>query len=138
MGVHGAEELKVAAIHDATVTVEAHADGPDRAVLVFGGTLGHRDPGPLLRPLFTDVHRTLVETRRREVRIDLRALRFMNSASFKYFVTWIKANGALPPGDRYRIHFLLNPRHHWQAVSIHALRCFSADEITVEQEEPAE
>ena len=35
--------------------------------------------------------------------------------------------------QRYGVHFVLNPAHHWQEVSIHALSCFSAEAMTVEK-----
>jgi hypothetical protein len=68
---------------------------------------------------------------RTSVTVDFCGLRFMNSASFKYFVSWIKTNDA--DKRRYTIRFLLNPAHHWQEVSIHALSCFSMDTITIEK-----
>ena len=49
------------------------------------------------------------------------------------FIGFVKRNGALPPAQRSRIHFVLNEDTHWQEVSIHALRCFSVDEISVEK-----
>ena len=41
----------------------------------------------------------------------------------------IETNGSYDE-ERYKIHFLINPEHHWQQVSIHALSCFSMDAIT--------
>ena len=55
----------------------------------------------------------------------------MNSSCFKYFATWIKTNNTHT--TPHAIHFVLNKSFHWQEVSIHALRCFSASEITIEK-----
>ncbi len=120
-------------IKDQNVRIEAKSGGTHLLVLEFAGVLSHRDPGLLLQPFFNEVHKRMTSDGGREVRVDIRDLRFMNSASFKHFVTWIRQNGSLPPAQRYKIHFLLNPQHHWQEVSIHALSCFSMDEITVDK-----
>jgi hypothetical protein len=127
----------VSPVKDQHVTITARSIGDSAVLAEFSGVLSHRDPAPLLAPFFTTLHKVLIEEGGTEVRVDIRALRFMNSASFKHFVTWIRANGSLPVGQRYRIHFVLNPQHHWQEVSIHALSCFSMDEITVEKVAPA-
>jgi hypothetical protein len=123
----------ISPVKDATVTIDVRANGAAGAVVTFAGVLSHRDPTPLLKPFFERLHAVAVEQQRREVAVDLRELRFMNSASFKSFIAWVKANDALPAGQRYKIRFVLNPAHHWQEVSMHALSCFSIDAITVEQ-----
>lgn len=127
--------LGIDPVLDPSVRVDVRQQGASSATVSFAGVLSHRDPGPLLAPMFKRLHEVLLERSIGEVRVDLRELRFMNSASFKHFVTWIRANGSLEPRLRYRIHFILNPRHHWQKVSIHALSCFSIEEITVEERE---
>jgi hypothetical protein len=126
------DRMSLASVRDPTVSIDVRTHGVEALVVEFTGVLGHRDPGPLLAPLFEVVHRTSLHEKRREVRVDLRGLRFMNSSSFKHFVAWIRSAGALPEGERYRIRFVVNPAHHWQRVSMHALSCFSVDEITVE------
>lgn len=122
----------VTPVKDPNVSVDVRFAGP-AVVAEFNGVLSHRDPGPLLAPFFADLDRVATHEKAREVKVDMRKLRFMNSASFKHFVTWIRQNGTRPPEERYRICFMLNPQHHWQEVSIHALSCFSMDEITVEK-----
>ena len=123
----------IAPIKDESVAIQTRGQGVATAVVELTGVLNHRDPAALLAPFFDQLHRAMVGQGRTLVRMDLRGLRFMNSVSFKYFITWIRANGAMPAHQRYRIHFLVNPKHHWQRVSIHALSCFSLDAITVEE-----
>ncbi len=67
-----------------------------------------------------------------EVAVDFRDLEFMNSSCFKSFVTWISEVQELEPAKQYRIRFLSKPEMHWQRRSLHALRCFAVDLITVE------
>jgi hypothetical protein len=115
-------------INDPTVTIETRAQGRT-AFVRFAGTLAHRDPAPLLRPFFESLHGKMAQAAHGEARVDLRELKFMNSSSFKHFISWVKQNGSLPPEQRYKIVFVLNKAHHWQQVSIHALSCFSHDAI---------
>lgn len=67
-----------------------------------------------------------------EVVVDFKALEFMNSSCFKGFVSWIGRIQDLEPGSRYRLRFVANPAIHWQQRSLHALRCFATELISVE------
>jgi hypothetical protein len=67
-----------------------------------------------------------------EVKVDLRELEFMSSSCFKSFVTWISELQELEPEKQYRIRLLSRPETHWQRRSLHALRCFAIDLITIE------
>ncbi len=125
----------VPAVRDETVTIQAFTDHPTSARLELHGVLAHRDPGPILEDFFRKVHHVMIEQKRNLLHIDMRDLRFMNSSSFKHFVTLVKDNDGLPPEQRYAIKFFLNPEHHWQKVSMHALRCFSMDAITIDSGE---
>lgn len=118
-------------VNDPTVRISVFPQGTSGVVMQFAGVLGQRDPGKLLTPLFDDLHKVMVEQRRSTVAVDFRGLRFMNSSCFKYFAKWIKTNNTYP--DPHSIHFVLNRDFHWQEVSIHALRCFSQKEITIEK-----
>ena len=68
----------------------------------------------------------------KEVELDLRELEFMNSSCFKSFVSWISEIGELERSKEYKIRLLSNAEMHWQRRSLHALRCFAVDLITVE------
>jgi anti-anti-sigma factor len=67
-----------------------------------------------------------------KVVIDFRELEFMNSSSFKVFVTWLAQVQELPAENQYRIHFLSNPSMHWQRRSLAALSCFAVNLVTIE------
>ena len=76
---------------------------------------------------------TAVETQgAKKVVVDFRELEFMNSSSFKVFVTWLGALQDKPADQQYRIHFLSNPNIHWQRRSLAALSCFAVDLISIE------
>jgi hypothetical protein len=118
-------------VNDPTVRITVHPKGSDGVQMEFSGVLGQRDPGRLLTQLFDDLHKLMIAQRRSTVSVDFRGLRFMNSSCFKYFAKWIKTNNTYE--DPHTIHFVLNRDFHWQEVSIHALRCFSQKEITIEK-----
>ncbi len=118
-------------VNDSTVRITVRAQGSAAVTMEFAGVLGQRDPGKLLTAVFDDLHKLMVEQRRSTVAVDFRGLRFMNSSCFKYFAKWIKTNNTYP--EPHTIHFVLNRDFHWQEVSIHALRCFSQKEITIEK-----
>lgn len=67
-----------------------------------------------------------------KVVIDFRELEFMNSSSFKVFVTWLAQVQELPAEKQYRIHFVSNPSMHWQRRSLAALSCFAVNLVTIE------
>ena len=66
-----------------------------------------------------------------EAVIDLRDLEFMNSSCFKSFVSWITDIQELEPAQQYKVRFLSNSKLHWQKRSLHSLRCFAVELITV-------
>jgi len=61
----------------------------------------------------------------------LRQLEFMNSSCFKSFVSWVTDIQELDDAKRYKVRFLSNPTYHWQKRSLHSLRCFAVELITV-------
>lgn len=67
-----------------------------------------------------------------KVVLDFRELEFMNSSSFKVFVTWLSQIQELPAEQQYRIHFLSNPGIHWQRRSLAALSCFAVNLVSIE------
>jgi hypothetical protein len=70
----------------------------------------------------------------KETVIDLLQLEFMNSSCFKSFVAWITEIQELGANDQYKVTFLSNPKLHWQKRSLHSLRCFATDLITVTEQ----
>jgi len=85
-----------------------------------------------LASLLAQVHVEAARLGASETVVDLRELEFMNSSCLKRFVTWISNIQALDGSARYRVKFLSNPTMHWQKRSLHALRSFADDLVTVE------
>jgi hypothetical protein len=88
--------------------------------------------GDALDRVLSRVHKTALERKAARVDIDFRALEFMNSACFKSFVTWISDVRELDAEKKYAIRFWSKPELLWQRRSLHALRCFATDVITIE------
>ena len=66
------------------------------------------------------------------VTVDLRALEFMNSSSFKAFVTWVRLLQDMPQEEQYPIKLVSDSKKHWQERSLAALACFAVDLIQIE------
>jgi hypothetical protein len=107
--VPASNELRATARLDGTkllVTLEGHADLRTKAML--DGVLGR-------------VHDVAVERKAPEVRLDLRAVEFMNSSCIKSLVSWIgDAQDAAPEGA-YAITLMGSSAVHWQTRSLEAL-----------------
>lgn len=78
------------------------------------------------------LHEEAVKRAATKVEIDFRELEFMNSSSFKVFVTWLAQVQELAVDKQYRIHFRSNPNLHWQRRSLAALSCFAVDLVAIE------
>lgn len=84
-----------------------------------------------LNGLIDDVHRQAQQAGR-EVRVDLRALRFATSSCLRVLANWImQVTGDAHP---YRIVFLSNPQHSWQRRSLGALVAASNGMVEVRAE----
>jgi len=85
-----------------------------------------------LDALLPRLHQEALSLSAKEVVIDFRELEFMNSSCFKSFVTWISDVSELEADKQYKIRLLSKAEMHWQRRSLHALRCFAIDLITIE------
>ena len=87
-----------------------------------------------LEMLLTRAHSEATRLGANEMVIDLRQLEFMNSSCFKCFLSWITDIQELAPDQQYRVKFVSNPKLHWQKRSLHSLRCFAVELITVTEQ----
>jgi len=103
----------------------------DRYEVRFSGNADMRSRDAL-DELLARLHQEAVQLECKEVVIDFHELEFMNSSCFKSVVAWIGRVQDLVQEQRYRIRFLSKPELLWQRRSLHALRCFAVDLITIE------
>jgi hypothetical protein len=117
-------------IKDAAFGIDVSHD-EERIVVRVWGTA---DMGAVDR-LDAELPAVHAEAQRRGVRradVDVRQLEFMSSSCFKSFITWLTRLEEMPESARYRIHFISNPAMHWQRRSLHALRSFAVELVTIE------
>lgn len=84
-----------------------------------------------LEMLLARTHSEATRLKVQEIVVDLKQLEFMNSSCFKCFLSWISDIQELEPERQYKVKFLSNPRLHWQKRSLHSLRCFAVELISV-------
>lgn len=77
------------------------------------------------------VHREAQALGIKQAVVDLRELEFMNSSGFRSFVTWLNDIKELDEAHRYTIKVISNPELHWQKRSMHSLRTFAIDLVTI-------
>ena len=100
-------------------------------VLALNGTadLSARDD---LQKVLDKLHAEAMRLGVRQIELDVRQLEFMNSSCFQAVVSWIGQAQLLDAAAQYKIRILSNPDMHWQKRSLHALRCFADQLITVD------
>lgn len=122
-------------INDAGLEACAHHEA-DNVRLLLRGSADMR-AREALDSLLVRVHEDTQRLHAASVVVDLTSLEFMNSSCIKAFVRWLSSVQDLGPGAQYKIRFLSRPELLWQRRSLHALRCFAADLVTVEHCQPA-
>lgn len=85
-----------------------------------------------LDEVVTKLHEEALRLAATKVEVDFRELEFMNSSSFKVFVSWLAQVQELATDKQYRIHLRSNPNLHWQRRSLAALSCFAVDLVAIE------
>jgi hypothetical protein len=123
-----------------STTLAAHSDDFHGEATHQDGTLAMRVTGvadyaavDALEKFLDDVHAESMRAGVKHVSVDLRQLEFMNSSCFKCLVSWITILQEAPRASQYRVTFVSNPQMHWQKRSLHSLRCFAEDLITVQE-----
>lgn len=112
------------------LSVEATFDAGTLAIR-FAGT-ADVEAKPDLDAVVKKLHEEALRLAATKVVVDFRELEFMNSSSFKVFVSWLATVQELDAASQYKIHLLSNPSLHWQRRSLAALSCFAVDLVTIE------
>jgi hypothetical protein len=122
--------LETLSMSEGGLVVSSVQDG-DRINAVFSG-VAELDVRERLPELLKRLHAEVQQRKVKEVTVDFHKLEFMNSSCFKGFVSWINDIQELASDKQYRLRFRSNPEILWQRRSVHALKCFATDLITVE------
>jgi hypothetical protein len=117
-------------VKDDKFSTTANYDGKAITLKLIGdGNMGAIAP---LEEVLIALHDEAVRLHPEFVVLDFEKLEFMNSACFKKVLTWIGRVQAMDPRHQYRIKFVSNPKMLWQRRSLHALRCFAVDLISID------
>lgn len=124
------QQLQIASEVPGRLACAAHTDAGKLVLELFGTAESGEEP--LVAQLLERAHECARALHAREVEMDFTSLKFISSSVFKDFVAWLARVMALPPQDRYRIHFKSNPKFRWQRASLNALSCFAVELVTLE------
>jgi hypothetical protein len=120
---------KVPEISGPTFAASSSFDGRSLTVRLSGNAdLGARS---VLESLLPRVHFEALRVATEEVVIDFTALEFMNSSCFRSFVTWLSEVQDLPAERQYRIRLVSNATMLWQRRSLHALKHFAHELVSI-------
>jgi anti-anti-sigma factor len=117
-----AEVQFATSVEESVITVNALGNADMRAKDAFDSVL-------------SNVHEEALRLESKEVIVDLRNLEFMNSSCLKCLVTWIGKIQALEPARRYHVRLVSRSELLWQRRSLHALRSFATDLVSIENVE---
>ncbi|MEO8699866.1 MAG: hypothetical protein ABI867_07470 [Kofleriaceae bacterium] len=122
---------EIVAVTGEDFTGAAHCDG----TAISAWLKGNADYAALdaLEMLLARSHAEAIRVGATAITVDLCKLEFMNSSCFKCLLSWITDIQELELERRYKVRFLSNPQLHWQKRSLHSLRCFAVELITVEE-----
>jgi hypothetical protein len=100
----------------------------------FSGVIAMRDPATAITPYLSRIHRAVVESRAKELRVDITKLRFMNSSSIRSLVDWVDWILSEPEAKRYVLHFVTKPDVTWQGTTLSAIQSFGGAHVVVHRE----
>jgi len=117
-------------LEDFKIVPECHGGG-FRLVVRFQGSADIKAREGITRYLI-ELHSEAIRLGTKEVVADFLELGFMNSSCIKAFVSWIDRIQGVPPLQRYTLRFVSNPANHWQKRSLHALKSFATDLVSID------
>ena len=89
-----------------------------------------------LASLLEELHQRAGALEVEQVVVDFSQLEFMSASCLRSFITWINRLQELPSSKQYRIRFVANPDLPWQRRSVHALKCFATELISIGPRDP--
>jgi hypothetical protein len=85
-----------------------------------------------LHVFVSHLHEEALRLHASAITFDLRELTMMSASCVKVLVHWLIKVEGLEEKNQYAIRLLGNGSHHWQGISLAALRCFAANVVTLE------
>lgn len=94
--------------------------------ITIKGAIDCAKPGEFLKPFLNEALNQTINGNMKEVKIDVRNLKFLNSSGISEFTDFILEMGKLPEEKRFLIIFLTNFKEYaWQASSIKMMSLLS-------------
>jgi hypothetical protein len=87
--------------------------------LRLSGQLSMHDPSSVIGSFFTHAHQAALEGCVKEIAVDIRGLRFVNSSAIRLFVDWFTRIEGLPSESRYQVVFIADTSMSWQRSTLH-------------------
>lgn len=103
----------------------------DGNVITLRGEIDQQNPKSFLAPFFEQVHAAAEAEDLREVKVDIRALIFLNSSAVKELIGWVLKRNRLPPGKKYVIEFIYDSSILWQRVTLPSLSQLDPDFVVL-------
>lgn len=86
----------------------------------------------VLDEFLAKLHLVAQERRAKEVIVDLKELKFLNSSCLKGIVTWISNVKQLAAENQYQIVLMCNPDRNWQRRSLMQLWSLANELVTIQ------
>ena len=109
-------ELKVKSVKNSGI--EIYTEG---ITIYFSGSINHPHPGEFLEPFIQEVHKEIIANKIKGIKVDIKDLKFLNSAGIREFVDWVMQLNKLPDEKKYKIQFICSSRYKWQESSMSTL-----------------
>ena len=101
-------------------------------IIMLVGNMDQKKSDIFMKPFLNEIHNKILKNDIKHVLVDIRRLRFMNSAGIRNIVYWIIKIDSLPDDQKYKITFLYDPQITWQEESLDALSSLSPNLTTTE------
>jgi len=112
--------LGIEQIKQGKVTIDVGDIASGVAVSIVG-EIDMQDPSVVLDPLFSRIHKGVMDAGLKTVDFDLRQLTFLNSSGIKAIAKWIMSLAIAPADKKYVIKIIQNKAISWQTTSLPTL-----------------
>ncbi len=109
-------DLNIPKISESGVEITTSGD-----TVFFYGSIDCPAPGAFLNPFFKELNKKIINHGIKNVKIDSKDLKFLNSSGIKEFVDWVMDLSTLSEEQQYFVEVITNPDQIWQESSISTL-----------------
>jgi hypothetical protein len=118
-------EIKIDTVTNSGIEMKATG-----TTVYLSGSINHPRPGEFMEPFIQKVHESIIENNILEIKVDITALKFLNSAGIRELVDWVMKLSHLPEEKKYKIQFICSTEHKWQESSMSTLIYLNSDYLS--------